>query len=371
MQSTKRPPFAHPVLRIAAILAVTAVAAPAGGQSASVGADVVSRYVWRGTDFGESMAVQPALTFSLGNLEAGAWGSYSVSRSGADGNENDLWASYTVTAGNGASISLGFTDYYFPSPDAEHGFRNADAHTLELSLGFSGPESFPVSLYGGMLVQGDENNSVYLEASFPVDAVEGVDVGLVAGMVAGESGFYGTEGAALVNLGVSAGTEVEITDSFALPVSVSWIVNPDADRAFPGLRGQPGALAGPCAESPRHSSGELSGLTAARANRGGRIRTGDLLLPNRSKRDANPGKESHKSNWDCTICASCRWGMSWSAGPKKPENRVKWRAFGGERDRVTASVVWLGTCRLSVCLHRRSTPPFGRVGRSSATGNRP
>ncbi len=193
---------------------------------------MVSRYVWRGADFGESAAVQPALTFAFGNFEAGAWGSYSVSASGAGANENDLWASYTVSTDNGASFSLGFTDYYFPAPDAEHGFRNADAHTLELSLGFTGPESFPVSLYGGMLVYNDDDSSVYLEAGLPVSAIEGVDLGLVAGMVTGASGFYGTEGAGLINVGVSAGSEVEITDSFALPVSVSWIVNPDADRSF-------------------------------------------------------------------------------------------------------------------------------------------
>ncbi len=193
---------------------------------------MVSRYVWRGADFGESMAVQPALTFALGNLEVGAWGSYSISASGAGANENDLWASYTVAADNGASFSLGFTDYYFPAPDAADGFRNGDAHTLELSLGFTGPESFPVSLYGGMLVYNDDDSSVYLEAGLPVTAVEGVDLDLVAGMVTGASGFYGTEGAALINLGVSAGSEIEITDSFALPVSVSWIVNPDADRSY-------------------------------------------------------------------------------------------------------------------------------------------
>lgn len=232
MQSSQRPISVRTFLWVPAVLALTVIAEPASSQSASVGADVVSRYVWRGADFGESMSVQPALTFSFGNLEAGAWGSYSVSASGAGANENDLWASYTVSAGNGASFSLGFTDYYFPSPDAEFGFRNADAHTMEISLGLSGPESFPISLYGGMLVKNDPDNSVYLEASLPIDAVDGVEVGLVAGMVTGASGFYGTEGAALVNLGVSAGTEVEITESFSLPVSVSWIVNPDSERAF-------------------------------------------------------------------------------------------------------------------------------------------
>ena len=226
--------FFHPrsFLWLPLALGLAAPAGPASSQSASIGADVVSRYVWRGADFGESMAVQPSLTFAFGNLEAGAWGSYSVSASGAGANENDLWASYTVPLDNGASFSLGFTDYYFPKPDAKMGFRNADAHTLELSLGFSGPESMPVSLYGGMLVYNDDDSSVYLEAGLPLNVIEGVDVGLVAGMVTGESAFYVTEGAALVNLGVSAGTEVEITDSFALPVSVSWIVNPTADRSF-------------------------------------------------------------------------------------------------------------------------------------------
>ena len=162
----------------------------------------------------------------------GAWGSYSLSASGASANENDLWASYTFTAGNGMSFSLGFTDYYFPAPNSEYGFRTPEGHTLEVSLGVTGPESFPATLYGGMLVYNDDDSSIYLEAGLPVAAVEGVDLGLVAGMTLGESGFYGTEGAALINLGVSAGSEIEITESFALPVNVSWIMNPDADRSF-------------------------------------------------------------------------------------------------------------------------------------------
>lgn len=233
MRSHHQPFSPRSFLWIPVALGLAAAAPPASSQSASIGADVVSRYVWRGADFGESMAVQPGLTFALGNLEVGAWGSYSISASGAGANENDLWASYTVTTDNGASFSLGFTDYYFPAPDAADGFRNADAHTLELSLGFTGPESFPVSLYAGMLVyNADDDSSIYLEAGLPVTAVEGVDLGLVAGMTAGESGFYETDGAALINLGISAGSEIEITDSFALPVSVSWIVNPDADRSF-------------------------------------------------------------------------------------------------------------------------------------------
>ncbi len=76
---------------------------------------------------------------------------------------------------------------------------------------------------------------------------------------------------------------------------------------------------------PRHGRRRLP---RRNSNRGGRIRTGDLLLPNPPRGTRNHGKKSRKFIQDCTICASCCWGVSGSAGLKKPENRVKWRAFG-------------------------------------------
>ncbi len=210
-----------------AVAALFAVAAPVRGQSASIGADVVSRYVWRGVDFGESMAVQPALTFAAGGLEFGAWGSYSISASGASANENDLWATYTVTAESGLSVAVGITDYYFPSPDADSGFGDGDAHTLEMSLGFTGPETFPISLFGGLLT---ESSVLYAEVGVPLE-ISGVGVGLHMGFVGGESDFYGTDDAALVNLGVTVSQDLAITDTFAVPVSVAYILNPDQERA--------------------------------------------------------------------------------------------------------------------------------------------
>lgn len=211
----------------AALITLLVVAAPAQAQSVSVGADVVSRYVWRGVDFGESMAVQPAVTFGAGGLEFGAWGSYSISASGASANENDLWATYTIAASSGLSVSFGLTDYYFPAPDAHDGFGSGDAHTLEFSLGFSGPETFPITLFGGALA-GD--GDLYVEAGVPF-AVSDVDVALHMGFVGGESDFYGTDGAALVNMGVTASKGLQVTDTFEVPVMVAWILNPDQDRA--------------------------------------------------------------------------------------------------------------------------------------------
>ena len=242
MSATRNSRVPRTTLTIALMLSI---AGPVRGQTASIGADVVSRYVWRGADFGESMSVQPALTLGFGGLEVGAWGSYSISASGAGANENDIWATYTVAASNGASFSFGFTDYYFPGPGND-GFFVTDAHILELSAAFTGPESFPISLFAGRMSRNDPDNSLYLEASVPVAAFEDVDMSLTAGMVAGASEFYGTEGTAFVNLGVSASKDLVITDDFSVPVSVAYIVNatrlhddhmdhdhgPDPDRAF-------------------------------------------------------------------------------------------------------------------------------------------
>ena len=64
----------------------------------TIGADVVSRYVWRGTDYGNAVAVQPGIETAVGPIAVGAWGSWSISPGPADasGNECDLYASTAV-----------------------------------------------------------------------------------------------------------------------------------------------------------------------------------------------------------------------------------------------------------------------------------
>ena len=72
---------------------------------------------------------------------------------------------------------------------------------------------------------------MYLEASVPVK-VDGVELGLTAGAVGGQSAFYGTDGVALVNLGLSATKAITLSEQFTLPVSVAYILNPDQERSF-------------------------------------------------------------------------------------------------------------------------------------------
>ena len=72
---------------------------------ASVGADLVSGYIWRGQNLG-GVSVQPSLGISYKGLSLGAWGSVGIESK--DTKEFDLTLGYSI---GGFSVSI--TDYWF------------------------------------------------------------------------------------------------------------------------------------------------------------------------------------------------------------------------------------------------------------------
>ena len=172
----------------------------------TIGADVVSRYVWRGTDFGNAAAVQPSIETTIGPVALGAWGSWSISPGPADasGNECDLYASTTV-----GPVGLTLTDYFFPAYAGIDSLLNLDIHVFELS---AGADVGPVSVLAAANVSGDDDNSTYLELTYGA-----FSLGL-------GNGAYSTDGEfAPVSLGISASR-----DNF----SASYIINPDQETSF-------------------------------------------------------------------------------------------------------------------------------------------
>src|SRR6056297_1976031 len=102
-------------------------------SSVSVNADLVSRYVWRGVDYGNSPAIQPGIEYANGNFAFGTWGSYSTS-SNTGGLEADLYTSYSF----GFGLSIGVTDYYFPGEKVIAGVDPADSLSMVVSPQRSG-----------------------------------------------------------------------------------------------------------------------------------------------------------------------------------------------------------------------------------------
>jgi uncharacterized protein (TIGR02001 family) len=213
-------------LSLLSLLGLSLLLAPnVAAQSFSLGADVVSRYVWRGVDFGESAAIQPALEFSAEGFAIGAWGSYALDDAAA--NENDLYISYSIDTGSG-SVAFGVTDYFFPTSGTDFfDFEVDGQHVIEPFISYDGP----VSLLLAINAMNDPDNSIYAEVGVPFE-VENVALGLTAGASLGESVWYGTDGLGIINLGIGAATPLPITDTFALPLFVQYILNPYAAQNY-------------------------------------------------------------------------------------------------------------------------------------------
>ena len=73
-----------------------------------IGADIMSRYVWRGTDYGSSPSIQPYMELGLGGFALGFWGAYTTNLPGVQ--ELDFYANYTFSD----VVTIGITDYFFP-----------------------------------------------------------------------------------------------------------------------------------------------------------------------------------------------------------------------------------------------------------------
>ena len=186
--------------------------------SQDFGADVVSSYVWRGTQFGSGVHIQPYMTLGSGNFEAGLWGSFPTTAEGG-GNELDAYLSYDF-----GPLALTVTNYTFPGEgglysDGE-GFFDGDYTEISGSTSIMG-----IDLLAGYFT---EVEALYVELGFGAGPV---DIAIGYGEDQGDA-FYANGGSGIVNMSFSGSKEIQVSDSFSLPVFGSFILNPEAETAF-------------------------------------------------------------------------------------------------------------------------------------------
>jgi len=237
----------------------------------SFGADLQSRYIWRGLNLGgPSPSIQPYLEYGFGNEQhafaVGAWGAFSVS--GAQiVQEADLYISYTFNE----LVSLTFTDYFFPIDllanndyynfnmdwdKINNGTKAQTRHVAEMALSFNGTETIPVSFLFAMNVWGadsrkykDQNGIMipedkiqmtkYVELGYSFSK-KNIAYNLFMGMVLDDpeedkgepAGFYGQESFGVINLGATFSKDVKINENISIPVSTSLITNPERENIF-------------------------------------------------------------------------------------------------------------------------------------------
>ena len=210
-----------------------------GQGQVKFGVDLYSRYLWRGLDYGNSPSLQPVLTYTVGGFTLGTWGAYSFGASSTDSAgiatvfaEHDLTASYSVPTSAG-SISLLYTDYFYPSSGLKYfNFNgNGGAHVLEAGAGFTGPEQFPAAFTVFYNFHNDPDHSMYLQFAFPVRAGEAT-VSFSGAFTPAKSVWYGTTNAGMVSAAVTVTRTLNVTETFAVPFTVSYQLNPYAERSY-------------------------------------------------------------------------------------------------------------------------------------------
>ncbi len=228
----------------AAILICASTISFAQDLSVNTGADVVSRYIWRGINVNDAANLQPSLSLSVSGFSVGFWGSYSLTNnpvSNTFDHEVDTWLGYTYTFESGMSIGALVTDYYFPNTGIKWGNFNdyddpdgAGAHTIEGGIIIKGCSTFPLSISGFMNFYNDAGNNTYFQLDYPVTVAE-VPLNFFIGASAGSKenpGYYGTEKLNVTNIGVKATKSVKITEDFSLPVSATFLVNPRTEISY-------------------------------------------------------------------------------------------------------------------------------------------
>jgi hypothetical protein len=209
----------------------------------TTGFDFYSRYAWRGLDIANTPSLQPTLAAGYQGFELGIWGAYTLSNQAWDSDEIDFWLGYTADLSNSAAFSLLATDYYYPNAGIDffnfnnydatfsNGQPNPGAHLFELGVSVTGPEKFPVTMSGYVNVYNDAGNNTYFEIDYPL-SLDDADLNFFVGATGGSKdnpSYYGADEFKVINVGVEATRDLQVSESFSMPLHLKFYINPNEE----------------------------------------------------------------------------------------------------------------------------------------------
>lgn len=221
------------------------------GVEFSAGVDIVSSYIWRGLNFGNSPAIQPNVSVGFSGFELSAFGSYALMANAGYGfysvpyTEFDLELKYSIPTKVG-TFSIACSDIFMPFLGLEYsnydgvvGDEETGAHWLGARIGYEGTESFPISFMAEYNFHNDACKSIYAELGYNFTYGE-TDIELFFGVAKGTnsdivgSAFYEIkeDKIAVVNVGGTISKTIKVTDSFSIPLRTSVIFNPNANMPY-------------------------------------------------------------------------------------------------------------------------------------------
>lgn len=182
----------------------------------SIGADLVNRYIWRGTNLGgKSFHVQPGATYAYKNIELGAWGSYGISN---DYKEYDFYATYSFS-------NFAFTFYDYNCPTDEPGVPTS---FLELALSYEKAGKIPV--YGNVYQYFYNDDGTYIDLGVKINSRHKLPMDLNVGFTPWEGSY--ADKTAIVNVSYTINYDIPVSKEFTIPVFSSVVVNPYIEKVY-------------------------------------------------------------------------------------------------------------------------------------------
>lgn len=223
-------------IALVATMAMPLMASAQDEVEATVGADVVSNYIWRGQDLGGA-AIQPSVGLSYKGVSLSAWGSYGI-MDRHDTKEIDLTLAYTT-----GGLTIGLTDYFcvggVDNCPAKYFLYDAHetAHVFEANLGYDFGK-FSINWFtniagaDGVNKDGDRAYSSYVELAAPFK-LGGLDWEAQVGAVPFATDFYAdANGFAVTNITVKTSKEINITPTFSVPLFGALTANPSTQSMY-------------------------------------------------------------------------------------------------------------------------------------------
>ena len=198
----------------------------------TIGADIVSQYIWRGQELGD-VSLQPTLGIAYKGLSLTAWGSVGLSNKD-NTKEFDLTAAYTTDG-----FHIGVTDYWFNTPNERYFAYSAHetSHVFEANVGYDfGIASLDwyTNFAGNDGVNKDCKRaySSYFEANVPFK-LAACEWTATIGAVPYATSFYGdANGFAVTNIGIKATKDIKVNDHFSIPIFAGITANPSTEKTF-------------------------------------------------------------------------------------------------------------------------------------------
>ncbi|OFX52745.1 MAG: hypothetical protein A2066_04285 [Bacteroidetes bacterium GWB2_41_8] len=210
------------------------IAVSASGQKLEAEAEisVLNRHVWRGSQLGNALAIEPSATVTSGRFSFNVWAAVTTNNSYS---EIDLIPSYSFN-----HFTFTVFDYYNPVPEENNQYLNfqegKNRHSVELSFDNYSIDKQRFKWMIGTFVLGDKNEetgnpfySSYLELKYPF-TVFTIDAEPFAGLTPFR-GYYADK-FALINTGISFSKEIDLKLPFTFPLSLSFISNPYSRQSF-------------------------------------------------------------------------------------------------------------------------------------------